>query len=241
MDSAARAGSTPSFRRPVRRRRSGPPVPPFSPALSGTEFGFDFNPTVDRIRVVSNTGQNFRLNPDTGAVAGSDTNLNGAATTAVGSAYTNDFAGAPATTLYAIDATSDSLYIQGNPSPNGGVLLLVGPLGFNTDGRVGFDISNPQIFPDAVADGLYSETLTGAGGTSPYTFLVRAVRCLPGLSLSAAGVLGGTATTPGSFTFTITMTDANGCSFPEQYTLNVLRRPANLVATATSTTFVSLT
>ena len=38
----------------------------FTPALSGTAFGFDFNPTVDRIRVVSDTGQNLRLNPDTG-------------------------------------------------------------------------------------------------------------------------------------------------------------------------------
>jgi len=212
---------------------------PFSPALSGTEFGFDFNPMVDRIRIVSNAGQNFRLNPDTGTVAGSDTNLNGAATTAVGSAYTNDYAGAPATTLYAIDAATDSLYIQSNP--NGGMLVLVGPLGFNTDGRVGFDISNPLIFPDAVADGSYSETLTGAGGTGPYTFLVTAGALPPGMSLSSAGVLGGTPTATGSFTFTITTTDANGCSFSQQYKLNVLRRPSNLVATATSTTSVSLT
>src|SRR4051812_36116129 len=32
--------------------------------LNGTSFAFDFNPTVDRMRVVSNTGQNLRLNPD---------------------------------------------------------------------------------------------------------------------------------------------------------------------------------
>ena len=36
--------------------------------LNGTDFGFDFNPQVDRIRVVSNTGQNFRLNPNDGTV-----------------------------------------------------------------------------------------------------------------------------------------------------------------------------
>src|ERR1041384_839244 len=53
---------------------------PFTPALSGTEFGFDFNPTVDRIRLVSDTGQNLRLNPDTGAVAATDTtHVSGAA------------------------------------------------------------------------------------------------------------------------------------------------------------------
>src|SRR5688572_12188184 len=33
---------------------------PFTPALIGTRFGFDFNPTVDRIRIVSDTGQNLR-------------------------------------------------------------------------------------------------------------------------------------------------------------------------------------
>src|SRR5580765_8208423 len=43
--------------------------------LSGNEFGFDFNPTVDRIRIVSDQGQNIRLNPDTGALAATDTPL----------------------------------------------------------------------------------------------------------------------------------------------------------------------
>ena len=33
---------------------------PFTPGTDGTAFGFDFNPTVDRIRVVSDTGQNLR-------------------------------------------------------------------------------------------------------------------------------------------------------------------------------------
>ena len=44
----------------------------FAPLLDGTEFGVDFNPQVDRLRVVSNSGQNLRLHPDTGAVAAVD-------------------------------------------------------------------------------------------------------------------------------------------------------------------------
>jgi hypothetical protein len=36
---------------------------PFAPALTGTAFGFDFNPVPDRIRVVSTDTTNFRLNP----------------------------------------------------------------------------------------------------------------------------------------------------------------------------------
>ena len=69
----------------------------FTPALDGDAFGFDFNPTVDRIRVVSNTGQNLRLNPVTGAVAATDLALAYASTDAnarenpsvIGAAYTN--------------------------------------------------------------------------------------------------------------------------------------------------------
>jgi len=70
--------------------------------LSGTSFGVDFNPTVDRLRVTSNTGQNLRINPNDGTLAATDTALayaaadpNAAATPRiVGSAYTNNFAGA---------------------------------------------------------------------------------------------------------------------------------------------------
>ena len=35
-------------------------------ALEGTQFGVDFNPTVDRLRIVSDTGQNLRANVDDG-------------------------------------------------------------------------------------------------------------------------------------------------------------------------------
>jgi hypothetical protein len=117
---------------------------PFTPALSGTAFGFDFNPTVDRIRVVSDTGQNFRLNPDTGAVAAVDTSLNPGAPRLVGSAYSNNFAGATVTTLYGIDSTTDQLVLQ-NP-PNNGTLVAVGPLGVDTSDLVGFDISANEGF-----------------------------------------------------------------------------------------------
>jgi len=110
--------------------------------LSGASFGFDFNPTVDRIRVVSNLGQNLRLNPNDGSLAATDTPLNGADTGAVGSAYTNSFAGAGTTTLYAIDSATDQLYIQTNP--NGGVLALAGNLGVDISANAGFDIHYPS-------------------------------------------------------------------------------------------------
>ncbi len=49
-----------------------------SRTLSGTEFGIDFNPLADRLRVVSDTGQNLRIDVDSGATI-TDTALTAAA------------------------------------------------------------------------------------------------------------------------------------------------------------------
>ncbi len=141
--------------------------PAFVPALSGTSFGVDFNPTVDRLRIVSNTGQNLRVNPITGAIAATDTPLAfapadvnaGRTPNVVGAAYTNNFAGAATTTLYGIDSGLGILVTQ-NP-PNAGTLNTVGPLGINPTGIAGFDISG--------ADGTAFASLSvGAGAASLY-------------------------------------------------------------------------
>lgn len=113
-----------------------------SVALAGTAFGIDFNPTVDRLRVVSNTGQNLRVNVDTGAAL-VDGGLVSGGTTATGvaaAAYTNvDSDPATGTTLFDIDVNSDQLLVQ-NP-PNDGVLVGLGaPLGIDATGPVGFDL-----------------------------------------------------------------------------------------------------
>ena len=114
---------------------------------SGGSFGFDFNPTVDRIRVTSSLEQNLRLNPATGALAATDTPLayavgdvnQGADPSIISSAYTNNVTGATTTTLYGIDTTLNVLVLQ-NP-PNNGTLNTVGPLNFDPFLTIGgFDI-----------------------------------------------------------------------------------------------------
>jgi hypothetical protein len=114
----------------------------FATPISGSNFGFDFNPTVDRIRLVSSNGQNLRLNPETGAVMIIDGPINGVANAKVSSvAYTSNRAGAASTILFDIDATTDKLYKQ--DPPNDGKLVEVGSLGFDVDEVGGFDI-NPD-------------------------------------------------------------------------------------------------
>ncbi len=108
-----------------------------STPLSGTSFGFDFNPVVDRIRIVSNTGQNLRFNPNDGAVL-VDSTINPPTSVLSSVAYTNNFAGATSTALYAIDAINDQL-VQINP-PNAGTAVVIGSLQANADTTSAFDI-----------------------------------------------------------------------------------------------------
>lgn len=131
----------------------------FPTLLAGTEFGFDFNPTVDKIRVVSNTGQNLRLDPITGVITATDGVINPGTPTLGAAAYTNNFSGATTTSLFVIDYTTDKLYLQ-NP-PNNGTLMELGSLGINIDGANGFDIGSTSQKAYLVA--------TIAGTTKIYT------------------------------------------------------------------------
>lgn len=139
----------------------------------GAPFGFDFNPVPDRLRVVSSTGQNLRINVDTGAtivdgMVSSDTG----AVQLVGAAYTNSVAGATTTTLYAIDALSGSLLRSTNPNAGlyTGLNMMgeaFGPLGFSftTENALGFDISGKTGKAFANIDSLLwsIDLQTGAG------------------------------------------------------------------------------
>ena len=118
-------------------------------ALSGASFGVDFNPTVDRLRVVSDTGQNLRINVDTGvALVDGGLNFPGTPpapnTPAIGvtaAAYTNNDADATTgTTLFDIDTAADQVVIQ--LPPNAGSLTLTGKLNPSQDFApdTGFDI-----------------------------------------------------------------------------------------------------
>ncbi|MFG0313711.1 MAG: DUF4394 domain-containing protein [Phycisphaerales bacterium] len=117
----------------------------FAPGASGSSFGFDFNPTIDRIRYVSDANQNLVLNPNDGTATevtslffdGGDVNA-GMDPNVVGSAYTNSFMGSTSTQLYGIDSALDVLVTQANSA---GTLMTVGSLGVDVNDTLSFDIS----------------------------------------------------------------------------------------------------
>ncbi len=178
---------------------------PFA-GLAGTAFGIDFNPvpdlgmTLPSLRIVSNSGQNLRVNVN-GASAGlvtTDTPLgvtpSGTASIVAAAYANNDRNPATGTSLFDIDASADLLYQQINP--NGGVLSAIGPLGVDASGVSGFDISGSGLAFAALLDSdtakssLYTinlatgvATLTGAFGIGGSTAIAP-----PLLDLAAAPV-----------------------------------------------------
>lgn len=113
-------------------------------ALDGANFGVDFNPAADRLRVVSDTGQNLRHDVNPGGATLVDGTLNtppaaGTTTGIVGAAYTNnDLDASTATTLFDLDANADQIALQ-SPA-NSGQLAATGKLGVDTGSAAGFDI-----------------------------------------------------------------------------------------------------
>ena len=132
-------------------------------ALQGTLFGFDFNPAADRLRIVSDTGQNLRhnLNDNTTVVDGTLTS-NGV--TAVG--YTNnDLNADTATTLFGVNTLTDQVVIIA--PPNNGTLNPTGSLVVKVEPNAGFDIYSELVNGKAVtptAFGAFDPEGPGAPG-----------------------------------------------------------------------------
>jgi hypothetical protein len=127
----------------------------FSPALTGSAWGFDFDPVADRIRVTGYTSaQNLQINPND-ATAAEDTALTypdgphaGQAARVAALGYTDNVPGATATTLFGYDYQQDELARigspNGDPSPaSSGLAATIGKSGIQTSPaqNVGLDIA----------------------------------------------------------------------------------------------------
>jgi uncharacterized protein YhjY with autotransporter beta-barrel domain len=94
----------------------------------------------------------------------------------------------------------------------------------------------PSSLPGATQGSSYSKTIGASGGSAPYSYAITAGSLPSGLALSSAGVLSGTPTVSGNFSFTVTATDSSGGSGPytgtATYSLSVA---ANMPSISTST------
>lgn len=116
--------------------------------LPSSGYTMDVNPQVDRIRVVTTSGLNFRLTPSTGAPVDGDGNDNngitpdgaigGAVSVLSGVAFTNNVVNTAITTAYGIDATTSKLVILS--AANAGTTSNAVPLSSMVTAVRGFDI-----------------------------------------------------------------------------------------------------
>ncbi|MFS8200351.1 DUF4394 domain-containing protein [Streptomyces sp. CWNU-52B] len=161
-------------------------------ALYGTVFDIDFNPAADRLRVISNNGQNLRHNlNDHTTVADTMLNYPPSSTATLGvtaAGYTNnDLVGSTGTTLFDVDTLNDQVVIQS--PPNEGNLVPTGLLGFDTGIDAGLDIYSTLSNGKTVSNDAFA-SLTPYGASTP--------------SLYGVNVLTGEPTAIGQFPLNIT-------------------------------------
>lgn len=157
-------------------------TPPVGGTTNTFVLGMDWNPTIDRLRVVTESGQNIVYNPNTGTAtaatslfyAAGDVNA-GLVPLVVENAYTNSFAGAATTQQYVLDHDLNTLATLAN---NAGTLSTVGKIMLNGgvldfDEYAGFDIVTTNGVNTAYAlltvnqtAGLYSIDLSTGNATS---------------------------------------------------------------------------
>jgi hypothetical protein len=116
--------------------------------LEGRVFGVDFNPAADRLRIISDAGQNLAHNVNAGGVTVANATLTYTAPPATpvpalgvtAAAYTNNDLNQPntGTTLFDLDTTLDQVVIQS--PPGNGILVATGKLGVDAAAAAGLDI-----------------------------------------------------------------------------------------------------
>ncbi len=92
---------------------------------------------------------------------------------------------------------------------------------------------SPASLTNGSAGSAYSQTLTSNGGVASYTYAVTAGSIPAGMTLSSGGLFSGTPTYGGTYTFTVTSTDAHNCTGTKAYTFTVAGCPLISISPST--------
>ncbi len=153
-------------------------------ALTGANFGFDFNTAIDALRIVSNDGSNYVVNPNTGTLTGVFTPVAFAAgdpnagftPVVAGNGYVHGTAD-----QFAISTSRDVLVRQAN---NAGTLTTVGSLGAAVGPRTSFDVGFDGVGYLADTNNFYSVNLA----TGKATFVGKTANAVFGITALQAAV-----------------------------------------------------
>jgi hypothetical protein len=147
------------------------------------------------------------------------------------------------TNVYPQVWTQYTITISGLPAPTSGRIAFryfvtsAGPSGVNSD-YIGLDnvVYTPYVCPaftmtpgGALAGGsagsAYSTSLTQTGALGTPSYAITAGALPPGITLSASGTISGTPTATGTFNFSVTVSDASGCSGTQSYSITIVCGP----------------
>jgi large repetitive protein len=182
---------------------------------------------------------------------------------AIGAAYSESVSATGGTAPYSYGVTAGSLpagitlsaggALSGTPTAGGTFNFTITATDSSSGVGAPFTISRayaltvaapsvtiaPTSLPNGQMEAAYSQTLTAAGGTAPYSYAVTTGAVPAGTTLSPGGVLSGTPTVHGTFNFTVTATDSSTGAGPyggaRAYSL-VIAPPNAPVAGPVSTT-----
>lgn len=82
-------------------------------------------------------------------------------------------------------------------------------------------VFSPSTLPNAAIGEWYSHSITASGGKSPYSYSISSGTMPSGLYLASTGSITGVPDEVGSFSFTITASDADGCQGSQSYTIEI--------------------
>ncbi|HEY4991302.1 MAG TPA: putative Ig domain-containing protein [Nakamurella sp.] len=169
----------------------------------------------------------------------------------VGTAYSDTLTATGGTTPYTWSVNAGSLppglaltaagVLSGTPTTAGSYAFSVNVIdkngGISTTSVV-LIVSASVTFTFAAPPGgqvgvAYSDPLTAAGGTTPYTWSVSAGSLPPGLTLSSStGVVSGTPAAGGTFSFTVKVTDAAGKTATQPTSITIVAAKLAIAASA---------
>lgn len=84
---------------------------------------------------------------------------------------------------------------------------------------------NPSVLNQAIAGLPFNQSLTQVGGQGAVSYSVTAGALPPGLTLQSNGTISGTPSAVGPYSFSVTVSDANGCQGTQAYTMDVICNP----------------
>ena len=98
----------------------------------------------------------------------------------------------------------------------------------------GLTILTPAALPTGTTGSFYSQTLAASGGSAPYTWSTISGSLPLGLTVSSAGAITGTPTSPGTSSFTVRVTDSVGSSMTQAFALTINQQSTGLTILTTS-------